>query len=125
MTGKRFGRVRVLYLAARSGRRTYYVCRCRCGKVKEVRADHLHQHSSCGCLRSRSLTKLIPPGTHFGKLTVVRRVNTISGDPHKYLCRCDCGKTKRVQRNSLVRSLTRSCGCSQMVDPPDPGTRFG
>ena len=129
LTRRRFGLLRVLYLADRSDGRRYYVCRCDCGKRKDIRADHLHENSSCGCqtrkLRSQSLTKLIPAGTRFGKLTVVRRIRTMIGERHKYLCKCDCGKLTRIQRNSLVRSLTRSCGCSQLVEPPDPGTRFG
>ena len=28
-----------------------------------------------------------------------------------WLCRCECGTEKRVYQNSLVRALSRSCGC--------------
>jgi hypothetical protein len=53
-------------------------------------------------------------GRTFGRLFVLRR----DGDWTKwctiqeaYLCRCICGKEKRVPRPLLLRGLTSSCGC--------------
>ena len=32
---------------------------------------------------------------------------------HYYLCHCDCGKTKLVQRGQLVSEIVHSCGCGR------------
>lgn len=51
-------------------------------------------------------------GKKFGRLTVIKRSypNTELGNAI-WLCRCDCGKEKVIDGNSLRRGLTRSCGC--------------
>jgi len=57
-SGKRFGRLVVLsYLESRSvgvsGKRSYWLCQCDCGKITEVGGNNLqsNQVKSCGCLR--------------------------------------------------------------------------
>ena len=54
LTGRKYGRLTVLGLSEkRSGRKSYWVCECECGKQKLVRSDSLKcgQVQSCGCLR--------------------------------------------------------------------------
>lgn len=54
-------------------------------------------------------------GQTFGRLTAIEA----TPDSNKrlvWLCRCDCGKTKYVESSSLVRGLTRSCGCLRVND---------
>ena len=51
-------------------------------------------------------------GQRFGMLTVVsfheqRRHGAL------WLCQCDCGKTKVVERRRLISGETRSCGCKE------------
>lgn len=49
-------------------------------------------------------------GQQFGRLTAVKRLPFKR--PHSvWLCRCECGRTKKVALASLRRGLTRSCGC--------------
>lgn len=51
-------------------------------------------------------------GQRFGRLTVIERVpNTSKYKCVKLRCLCDCGNERIVDRDSLVRGLTRSCGC--------------
>lgn len=54
-------------------------------------------------------------GLRFGRLVVVRKVETINqgkrGSRSQWLCHCDCGNTKTVIRNSLTSGNTKSCGC--------------
>lgn len=89
-------------------------CRCECGNETSVRVGNLKQGSvkSCGCLvkdRTReTATKLLPPGTVFGHLIVV---SGPFGRPHRYTCRCVCGKEKSVSRGSLAAGSVKSCGC--------------
>lgn len=61
-TGERYGRLTVVSLSEkRSGRKTYWLCKCDCGNYKEVRSDCLGSVNSCGCLKkeqdSKNLTK--------------------------------------------------------------------
>ncbi|AFZ90236.1 hypothetical protein [Bacillus velezensis] len=53
LTGKKFGRLRVIKLSEkRSGRKTFWDCVCDCGNTKTVRSDSLKSSiRSCGCLK--------------------------------------------------------------------------
>ena len=50
-------------------------------------------------------------GRRFGRLLVVSRAPNGNGGKTMWLCRCDCGNTKEVYSQSLIRGLTKSCGC--------------
>ena len=45
----------------------------------------------------------------YNRLTVI----TEEREDGKVLCRCECGKTKWIMLNSVVNSITYSCGCIQ------------
>ena len=49
-------------------------------------------------------------GQRFERLVALKRIRR---GPYrsKYLCVCDCGKEKTINRSSLVGGLTTSCGC--------------
>ena len=47
-------------------------------------------------------------GQRFGRLTVVKPSLL---DPIKWVCQCDCGKTKEINTYSLRHGRTQSCGC--------------
>lgn len=47
----------------------------------------------------------------FGRLTVTKYIGRDKWSHNLYLCLCVCGKEKIIDVNSLVRGLTRSCGC--------------
>ena len=48
-------------------------------------------------------------GQCFGRLTVK---SLVASKPRRWLCQCDCGKTKTVRTEYLCNGHTRSCGCS-------------
>jgi hypothetical protein len=51
-------------------------------------------------------------GRRFTRLVVIREAERRNG--HRYwLCRCDCGTEKTVQKANLQSGTTRSCGCLQ------------
>lgn len=63
LTGKRFGTLTVLGRAANrttpnGNRFTYWLCKCDCGTLKEIRAEHLKAGKivSCGCQQSKNGT---------------------------------------------------------------------
>lgn len=51
-------------------------------------------------------------GQKFGRLTVVKR-DSIKGPSGqiKWICQCECGKTKSIMGCNLKNNLTLSCGC--------------
>jgi hypothetical protein len=53
LTGRVFGRLKVLRLYGTDRNGAIYVCQCECGKILNVRGAHLRSGNtkSCGCLR--------------------------------------------------------------------------
>ncbi len=50
-------------------------------------------------------------GQRFGKLKVFSPVGKANKNAVVYLCLCDCGNPHYVERSSLVRGKSKSCGC--------------
>lgn len=65
-------------------------------------------------------------GQKFGRLTVLSRDGLASNGQVRWLCQCECSKTKTVLGGSLKSGNTKSCGCStgRYVEEI-PGTRYG
>jgi hypothetical protein len=59
LTGKEFGRLKVLEFLERRKKRTIWLCRCSCGEYIEIRADQITsgKAKSCGCLQKDTVTK--------------------------------------------------------------------
>lgn len=64
-------------------------------------------------------------GKRIGKLEVkayagAYRSDTLGGERvrHTYMCQCDCGKSKIIQRARLLSGTVYSCGCLR-------GKRYG
>lgn len=59
LTGQRFGRWTVLRYAGFHNRQSFWECQCDCGKIKNVRSDHLRkgESKSCGCFRTEATAK--------------------------------------------------------------------
>lgn len=117
LTGRRIGRLVVCHRLPNRGVRTFWHCKCDCGKTKDVTSHSLTQGltKSCGCLQKEATQTLVIDltGQKFGRLTVIRRVGYI-GEKHPSIvweCKCDCGKIATVRAQSLRRGETRSCGC--------------
>jgi hypothetical protein len=116
LTGQRFGRLLVIDLAEKTKpKQVFWNCLCDCGKPKVVRAMCLTRGmtKSCGCynlecIRGRHVSLA---GERFGRLVAKSKCDHIGGNRIRYLCECDCGKTKEVDVKSLKNGMTRSCGC--------------
>lgn len=73
LTGQKFGKLIVLSLIGRNKGKTYWLCKCDCGKTKEVIGYclKLGYSKSCGCSKGRpgiSKSKLIKGDTSLKKL---------------------------------------------------------
>lgn len=93
--------------------RSKVLCRCDCGREKEIPARALAHGTtrSCGCLTSTD-RRIDHSGKHYGHWLVMGYVGrrAASGRHSVYECRCSCGKTALVLRDSLVNGRSRSCG---------------
>lgn len=115
LSGKQFGRLTVVAVAARQGNTLTWNCRCSCGGMTVVRSAHLKSGSiqSCGCLRKEvSSTYEDLTGMIFDRWTVVSHQGKRMSD-HTWLCRCSCGNERIVRTANLKNGSSRSCGCLQ------------
>jgi hypothetical protein len=107
--GTVFGRLTVIGEAPRVGARSLraMLCRCECGTVRTADLNELRRGSvtSCGCARRKVN---VPPGTVFGRLTVIKE--TRANGKRAMLCQCDCGQQKTVTLSALRSGRTRTCG---------------
>ena len=113
LTGKRFGKLTVVEHSSKSTKgRTYWKCRCDCGRTVDVRSDHLTSGriSACGCSSITGFKDL--SGKRFGRLLVKCRVGTKNGSP-LWKCKCDCGNEKLATSRALCSHNVQSCGCMQ------------
>lgn len=120
LTGQKFSRLFVLAEAiSDKNQRIHWECKCDCGKMVIVRADHLKDGhvQSCGCLlkecskQNGKKTKINLTGQKFGRLTVLRDTGNRKDSKVIWECECSCGKKVYVTSVALRSGNTRSCGC--------------
>jgi len=52
-------------------------------------------------------------GKRFGRLIVIRRIENDKNCNSRWLCKCGCGKVRKINGNNLRSRTTKSCGCLQ------------
>lgn len=74
-----------------------WLCECKCGGTKEVRAMSLKSGytRSCGCMIENDLT-----GKVFERWTVLEQTNTTGRSI--WLCECECGEVREVTASTLL-----------------------
>lgn len=113
ITGRRFGKLTVLYLSEETRKQVNkkWMCRCDCGSEvlrdgrSLIRGEKKGVHATCGECVERKNAKL--EGRKFGRLLVLRKANK---SPF-WICLCDCGTEKSVSGYNLLKSIASSCGC--------------
>ena len=50
-------------------------------------------------------------GKRFGRLYVCCRSGKSSKNGVYWICKCDCGRGKKILSSALLSGFTRSCGC--------------
>ena len=61
-------------------------------------------------------------GQRFGRLVVMERAG-VKNKVASWLCKCDCGKMKIINGQSLRKGYTQSCGCLRKETSPENGKR--
>lgn len=120
LTGQVFGDLTVLNYVGKTDSGASWECLCVCGKKTVTRACTLKSGkvNSCGCRRSQGLVDLT--GKRFGSLVALHHLKEKNGKS-KWMCKCDCGKTKAIRGDSLRAGTSKTCGCHGPLD----GQRFG
>lgn len=118
LIGKEFGNWTVIDFGERCKlNRIQWLCKCKCGAIKNVAATSLKNGDSrsCGCHKREvaanrfSENRKNKIGRKYGRLTITS-INSV-GSPTKYDCLCDCGNTSVVAGPNLVTGAVQSCGC--------------
>lgn len=135
LTGKKFGRLTVLYRDPNKdkSRQARWICKCECGNIKSYLSSALRNGGtvSCGCYGQEKRTEAIRKsekvlnqcknmtnqnkqylvGKRFGKLIVLEETDLRKGTNIIWKCQCDCGNIHYTTTNSLNKGDTKSCGC--------------
>lgn len=108
LTGKIFGRLKVLKFSEIKNHETYWLCKCECCNEKVIKGSYLSSGGtkSCGCLKFHNLVN-----KRFGKLVVLRKSYNTGKNYIVWHCKCDCGNEKNINASSLKDGSTKSCGC--------------
>lgn len=115
LINKKINKWTVLSIAQKNGN-TYCNCRCECGTTKDVNVYNLINGKSndCGCGRKKKMSETKTKdiiGNRYGKLIVIKRINSDKNKRATYLCQCDCGNEIITSSNLLINGHTSSCGC--------------
>lgn len=108
--GDRFGKWTVIERSDKSdkGRNIYYLCKCDCGNIREVRASRLRngETKSCGCVQKKDVT-----GQKVKRLTFIKPTSGRKNGGVIWECKCNCGNT--CYRTINEAKYIGSCGKHQ------------
>ena len=115
LKGLRVGKLKVLHKSKNKQGKGYWICKCDCGSLTEVRASNLNQKGtkSCGCLVGDNHFVLNLIGLKSGRLTVIEKSHKSKDKNTIWKCLCNCGNYTYVRASALKRGAIKSCGCSR------------
>lgn len=91
-----------------------WTCRCRCGTVRQVRAEHLSsgRSKSCGCKLIERPSRHKPTVDLTNQTIGYWHVDEYAGGG-LWECTCKCGTHRKVSTTDLTQGKTTSCGCKK------------
>lgn len=114
LTGQKYGKLTILSRVVPHSNPIYWVCKCECGTIKNIKGASLRSGAvqSCGCLKNENLI-----GQKFNYLTVIELLPERAKNRQKiYKCQCDCGNYTNVRSSDLKTGNTKSCGCYNIIN---------
>lgn len=111
-SGERFGKLLIIKkLPHYKDNKTYYLCKCDCGKDKITLYGDMVNGSvrSCGCLLKK-YSDIDFVGQKFGRLTVLSEGRDGKNE-QIFNCICDCGNYISSIKHNVIKGNTLSCGC--------------
>lgn len=121
LTGQKIGNLLVEEFAGIKGHKSMWKCRCDCGGVRYAATNQLCGKRPMTCCTqcakqkreeaSRAAHLRDLTGRHFGKLTVLHRVENRKGKVY-WECQCSCGSAPvQVEAYKLTHGSVIDCGC--------------
>lgn len=121
LIGQKFNKLTVIDGPIIKNKKTFWLCKCECGKIKLARADQLKSGAtkSCGCLKLSALINYNQlnrsvnlTNKRSGKLTALEPIEQRSADGRViWKCVCDCGNIVYVDTHTFQEQKRQSCGC--------------
>lgn len=116
LTGQKFGRLTVKKKQkSDENNNVIWECECDCGNLCTVSTSSLRNGSkrSCGCLAIEvsKAREVDITGMKFGRWTALYRVEDVNSVNPMWVCRCECGTQKEIDKSSLIDGRSKSCGC--------------
>lgn len=121
LIGQHFNDLEVIDGPFKKNKKIYWRCKCKCGIIKEVRADSLKngRTKSCGCYKKSIIINgnierqtLDLTNKRFGKLIAKEKTDKRTNDGRIiWKCICDCGNEIEVNTHDLQQGKIQSCGC--------------
>ena len=106
--GEKFGNLTV----KRYSHNDIYICVCACGREKTFHEYELLDGTATNCGHGWCNSDML--GKRYGRWTVIDVNKDFKiGRNVAVKARCDCGTEKLVNKQSLKRGLSKSCGCLQ------------
>ena len=123
--GRKFGSLTVQsYFQNKYG--TYmYLCKCDCGREQIATRSHLLKGltTRCAYCSKHKIDVNDIVGMKFGKLTVLSYSRQLNGR-RMYLCKCDCGKVKEINRSLLLTGHAVTCDDCAYIECEDDHYRY-
>lgn len=113
LVGRDFAWLHVEELVNEDSKKQIYLCRCRCGNLKEVSETNLISGNtkSCGCMPRTNIKD-----KRFGMLVAIEPTNQKTSKGIIWKCKCDCGNIAYISVEKLNAGDVRSCGCMREVE---------
>ncbi len=122
ITGQKFDRLTVISFSHlhEKKRNAVWNCICDCGNKLTAQGTFLRANlvRSCGCLQKEISRNRVPDnfedltGRKFGHLSVLNKAPKGKGNNTKWLCVCECGNQRVVDKGNLLSGRQISCGCA-------------
>lgn len=105
--------------------RSYFKCKCVCGKETIKRADFVvyGRTTSCGCKRYEKENII---GRTFGNLTVIKKCDKgLANGTRLYECQCSCGNIVKTTASKLLTGKITECDNIEHQIKEYQGKKFG
>lgn len=130
LTGQQFGEWTVLERSTKitKSKNVFWKVQCSCGTITEVNGTDLRRGKTTKCRYHYSLNKTPKPkqernpdisrsnvineiGNQYGRLTVIKQVESDRRGAAQWLCQCSCGNFITARGTTLREGKISSCGC--------------
>lgn len=108
----------------------YWNCQCECGNIVSIKGTRIRSGvtKSCGHCRAENLIgwKIWEHGVPDSKWEVIGRepYNDSNGAP-VWICKCQCGEIRNLNKYTLLTGASKSCGCLRRKQLIERNTAHG